>query len=67
MNQLAIAIQRLTAGNKDMDGLHLTPSEQLALKSIDCLNELTPADVKLYIQESGDPTEWLSPIKLATS
>ncbi len=67
MNELAIAIQRLTAGSEDLDGLLLTPSEESALKSIDRLIGLAPAEMNLYFQECGDPTEWLSPIKLVTS
>ena len=59
MNQLAMAIRNLIAGREDLERLHLTPSELIALKSIGNVIGLSPTDMDAYLHKKGEPTEWL--------
>jgi hypothetical protein len=59
MNQLAMAIRNISNGGKDLERFNLTTSELIALKSIGNLIGLSSTDMDTYLQNNGDPTEWL--------
>lgn len=59
MNQLAIAIRKLSEGRKDLESCNLTSSELTALKSIGNLIGMSSADLATHLQYEDDPTDWL--------
>jgi len=59
MNQLAVAIRNFSDDRKDSERFSLTPLELIALRSIGSIVKMPPDALATYLEQEGEPTEWL--------